>query len=106
MRPVVLWGRVETTNYGIMLKRMKHADAGTLGKLGTLLKQLRKLPLKEKSPGVFYFRSRAFLHFHDDEAGIFADIKLADQWERYCVSKRDAQAAMLARASRFTRGAG
>jgi hypothetical protein len=85
-----------------MLLGMKHAGPETLSKLGTLLKRLRKLPLKEKAPGVFYFRSRAFLHFHDDEAGIFADIRLAADWERHCVSAKSAQTELLAQAREFT----
>jgi len=33
-------------------------------------------PLSERRPGVFYLGSRAYLHFHDDPAGVFADVKL------------------------------
>jgi hypothetical protein len=31
--------------------------------------------LVERSRGVFYLRSKAFLHFHQDPAGLFADIR-------------------------------
>ena len=31
--------------------------------------------LTERTPGTFYRRSRAFLHFHADPAGIFADVR-------------------------------
>jgi hypothetical protein len=56
---------------------MKHAGHDTVGKLRPLLVQLRKRsPLREKSAGVFYLKSKAFLHFHDDPEGIFADVKL------------------------------
>jgi hypothetical protein len=42
-----------------------------------LLIELRKrAALREKAAGVFYLRSKAFLHFHDDPGGIFADVKL------------------------------
>jgi hypothetical protein len=42
-----------------------------------LLIELRKqAALREKAAGVFYLKSKAFLHFHDDPAGIFADVKL------------------------------
>jgi hypothetical protein len=32
--------------------------------------------LRENSPGTFYLKSKAYLHFHEDPAGIFADVKL------------------------------
>jgi len=49
---------------------MKHATAETLAGFGDLLEQLRRIPgLVEKRPGVFYRKSRAFLHFHEDPAG-------------------------------------
>jgi hypothetical protein len=56
---------------------VKHAGAATLTLLGPLLTDIRKRPLlREKSPGAFYCKSKAFLHFHEDPAGIFADVKL------------------------------
>ncbi len=56
---------------------MKHAGAGTLALLGDLLVEVRKRPLlREKSPGSFYVKSKGYLHFHEDAAGIFADVKL------------------------------
>lgn len=52
---------------------MKHAAAEALEALGGLLDQVRDVPdLKERSPSVFYLKSSAFLHFHDDPAGLFA----------------------------------
>ncbi len=56
---------------------MKHAGAATLSLLDPLLTEIRKRPLlREKSPGAFYCKSKAFLHVHEDAAGIFADVKL------------------------------
>lgn len=56
---------------------MKHATAATLATLEPLLAELRTLPsLVERKPGTFYRRSRAFLHFHEDPAGLFADARL------------------------------
>ena len=56
---------------------MKHAGADTLKQLEPLLRRLRTIPkLVERKPGTFYLRSSAFLHFHEDPAGVFADIKL------------------------------
>ena len=55
---------------------MKHAGAKALGELAPVIARLRAFDaLREKSPGVFYCRSRAFLHFHEDEAGLFADLR-------------------------------
>ena len=55
---------------------MKHAGADALDRLEPLLHRLRATGLlKEKSRGIFYLKSRAFLHFHEDPAGLFADIR-------------------------------
>jgi hypothetical protein len=54
---------------------MKHATPAALDQLEPLLAELRTLDLTEKSRGVFYRRSRAFLHFHEDPKGLFADIR-------------------------------
>lgn len=55
---------------------MKHASASALDRLEPLLAELRALPgLTERSRGVFYRKGRAFLHFHEDPTGLFADIR-------------------------------
>jgi hypothetical protein len=49
---------------------VKHAGDEALGNLEGLLVQLREIiGLKEKRPGIFYHRSKAFLHFHEDPPG-------------------------------------
>lgn len=54
---------------------MRHARDEDLDRLEDLLAELRTLPeLKEKKRGVFYLKGRAFLHFHQDPTGMFADI--------------------------------
>jgi hypothetical protein len=46
---------------------VKHAGAETIQRLAGLLTELRQRPLlKEKTPGAFYVKSKAFLHFHED----------------------------------------
>lgn len=56
---------------------MKHADADALSRLDDLVGKLRALDgLKEVRPGVFYRDRKAFLHFHVDPAGLFADVRL------------------------------
>jgi hypothetical protein len=77
---------------------MKHAGPRTLALISPLLEQLRARPaLREKRPGVFYRRSRAFLHFHDDPSGTFADVRLADEFVRLPVTSSSQQADLLDR---------
>lgn len=76
---------------------MKHATAAALDRLEPLLRGLRELPgLTEKSRGVFYRKSKAFLHFHEDADGLFADIRRANRgFERYRVETEDEWAAFF-----------
>jgi hypothetical protein len=60
-----------------MLDAMKHAGPDALERLEPLLASLREVPaLREKSSGVFYLGSKAFLHFHEDPSGLYADVRL------------------------------
>ncbi len=55
---------------------MRHAGPASLAGLTDVLERIRVLPgLTERSPGVFHRRSRAFLHFHEDPTGLFADVR-------------------------------
>ena len=85
---------------------MKHATAAALDRLDPLLEDLRALPgLKERSRGVFYRRSAAFLHFHEDPAGLFADVRGPDgQFERFRVDTADGPAALMARVAELLAG--
>ena len=57
---------------------MRHARDDALDSLEPVLVQLRQLPeLTERSRGTFYRKSQAFVHFHEDPAGLFADVRLA-----------------------------
>jgi hypothetical protein len=57
---------------------MKHAGAAALARVEELLAQLRAVDgLVERKPGIFYRRSRAFLHFHEDPTGQYAGVRLA-----------------------------
>lgn len=76
---------------------MKHAGAATLDALSPLLADLRRRSqLREKKTGVFYLRSRAFLHFHEDPAGIFADVRLGEDFTRMRVATARERRALLA----------
>ena len=75
---------------------MKHATQAALDELSALLAGLRKRKaLTERTPGAFYRSSRAFLHFHEDPAGLFADLRVSDEWERFDVTTRAGQAKVL-----------
>lgn len=77
---------------------MKHAGPDTLARISPLLEELRARPvLREKRPGVFYLKSRAFLHFHDDPSGIFADVRLAADFVRMPVTSSSQQSDLLER---------
>ena len=77
---------------------MRHATPSALDDLGDLLASLRSLPgLTEKNRGTFYRRSKAFLHFHEDPAGLFADVRFTDDFERLRVSTKAERAALLRR---------
>jgi hypothetical protein len=81
---------------------VKHAGPSALDALEPLLERLRALGvLREKSRGIFYLKSRAFLHFHEDPSGLYADIRTPDgrDFDRLKVDCREAEAALIARAS-------
>jgi hypothetical protein len=75
---------------------VKHAGTAALDEIEPMLGALRSLPgLKEKSRGTFYRGSKAFIHFHEDPAGMFADVRLADDFERMRVSTKREQDVCL-----------
>ena len=77
---------------------MKHVSPEGLDQLETLLDELRALTnLREKKRGVFYRKSRASLHFHEDESGLYADVRLDSEFERYPVSTHPAQRELVKR---------
>jgi len=79
---------------------VKHAGQRALNQLEPVLVLLRNLPgLKERKRGLFDHAGRAFLHFHEDPAGFFADLRVGDDFVRLPVnSKREI--AMLVRQAR------
>lgn len=75
---------------------MKHAGDEALDLLEPLLGEVRALEgLVERKRGVFYLRSRAFLHFHEDPAGLFADLRGGGDFERHRVSTAGERRAFL-----------
>ncbi len=77
---------------------MKHASEAGLDELDDLLGELRHVDgLKEKSRGVFYRGSRAFLHFHEDPSGMYADVRFDVDFERMRVTTKTERKRLLSR---------
>ena len=77
---------------------MKHAGEEALDALESVLAKVRKHEwLTERKRGVFYMKSRAFLHFHEDPAGIFADLRVGEHWTRFSVSTKSEQRVFLSK---------
>ena len=76
---------------------MKHAGDEALNSVEPLLKRIRKYDaLSEKGRGKFYRGSSAFLHFHEDPAGLFADLKVGSEWKRLPINSPKEQEKLLA----------
>jgi hypothetical protein len=76
---------------------MKHAGAQTLQRLSELLDEVRRRQgLKEKKLGIFYRKSKSFLHFHEDPAGTFADLTVDESFDRYPVNTAKERKELLA----------
>jgi hypothetical protein len=76
---------------------MRHPRENELDPLEPLLTKLRGLDgLVERNPGVFYRRSKAFLHFHVDGDGFFADVRLdGKEFDRMRVTTKADQRALI-----------
>jgi hypothetical protein len=69
---------------------MKHAGSQSLEMLSALLGNIRsKSGLMERKPVVFYRTSKAFLHFHEDRAGLFMDVRNGEEWIRLPVTSHE-----------------
>lgn len=77
---------------------MRHARTAALDDLEPLLERLRAVPgLVERRRGVFYRRSRAFLHFHEDPSGLHADVRLGADLARFRVATTEEREELLER---------
>ena len=84
---------------------MKHAGPDALDELEPILREIRKIEgLTEKKRGTFYCRGNAMLHFHEDPAGMFADLKIDGEFERFAVNTRKEVAEFLRRAAASIKG--
>jgi hypothetical protein len=81
------------------LEKMLHATENTLTKYPELLASVRNIEgLNETRPGVFYRKSKAFLHFHEDPSGLYADLRVNvnEEFVRTRVETRVEQSAFIA----------
>jgi len=75
---------------------MKHGGEETLDLLEDLLCEVRKhTALHERKRGAFYRKSVGILHFHEDPAGLFADLKVDGEWRRFSIDSQDERRALL-----------
>jgi hypothetical protein len=66
---------------------MKHAGEAALDAIEPMLIELRQLEgMRERKRGLFYRKSSAFIHFHEDPAGIFVDLRRDGGWLRLPVN--------------------
>ena len=83
---------------------MKHAGPHALDRLEPILREIRKLEgLTEKKRGTFYYRGNAMLHFHEDPAGFFADLKIDGEFVRLGINSKREEAIFLRRAASAVR---
>jgi hypothetical protein len=75
-----------------------------LDDLEAVLSELRRVDgLIEKSRGVFYRGSRAFLHFHEDPSGTYADVRVDTEFERLRVTTKAERRRLLSVVRRAAR---
>lgn len=75
---------------------VKHAGPSAFEALSDLLESLRvRTALVERRAGIFYVKGRAFLHFHEDRAGLFADLRLGSDWRRFPVNGPEERTTLL-----------
>ena len=81
---------------------MRHARTAALDALEDILTALRSHEeLRERKRGIFYRKSTAFLHFHEDPAGLFADLRVGGAFERFPVNTSRERQALRTRVARL-----
>jgi hypothetical protein len=69
---------------------LKHATPAALKALAPLMAEIRRHmagSVTERKPGTFYRKGQGLLHFHEDPAGFFADLKIDGGWMRFPVNR-------------------
>ena len=85
------------------VRGVRHATSEALERISGLLEQLRRVRgLVERRPGSFSWRSRAFLHFHEDGPQTFGDVRLdpAGDFVRFRVTTAREQSSFLTKVRR------
>ena len=69
---------------------MRHATDSALDKLESLLGEIRRCHanLRERKRGAFYKGGQGWLHFHEDPAGLFADLKIGGRFARFRINTK------------------
>ena len=76
---------------------MRHAREQALDALEDVLVAVRAFGgVTERKRGTFYRKPAGFLHFHEDPAGLFADLKVGADWERFRVTTPEERLSLLA----------
>jgi hypothetical protein len=74
-----LWLRLDA-----IYSPMGHTKPSSLVDLKEELEFIGALPsIRQKSPGIFYFKSVPFLHFHDENGNRWADVKINGKWQMF-----------------------
>lgn len=84
---------------------MKHATLKSLATIEDIPGAIRPHPqLTERKPGIFYRKSNAILHFHEDPAGLFADLKTVtgSGFERLPVNTAEERKTLLAASTHYS----
>ncbi len=82
---------------------MAHAGPESLATLQETIRQLRAIPqLREKTPGTFHLVGQAFVHFHETEGRLHADLRKASGtgFDRYPVDTSPEQRKFIDEAKR------
>ena len=75
---------------------MRHARGAALDTIEDLLAKIRvHQSLTERKRGAFYKKSAGFVHFHEDAAGMFGDLKVDGKWQRFRVTTQVEQKQFL-----------
>lgn len=86
---------------------MAHIDPKKLSDLEPVLSVIREWPrIKERKPGIFYFGSIPFLHFHENDGRRLAHIKSGKEFKEIKIefdAKKNERSIFLDQVEKFYR---
>lgn len=66
---------------------MKRASPVAIDRIKPFLEKLGRLPrVTLRKVGVFYRAGRPFAHFHEEEGGVYIDVRRLDGWTRFPIT--------------------